>query len=69
MLWLGGFQDVLHHWELQVLRPLPASSGLALPLLPEELTHFWLQQGRACPVPLALLSLCFHSSLMFNVSK
>lgn len=33
--------------------------------LPEELTHFWLQQGRGCPVPLVLLSLCF--SLIFDV--
>lgn len=33
--------------------------------LPEELTHFWLQQGRGCPVPLALLSLCL--SLTFDV--
>lgn len=32
LLWLGGFKDVLHHWEHQVVHPLSASSGLALPL-------------------------------------
>lgn len=33
--------------------------------LPEELTHFWLQQGRGYPVPLALLSLCLF--VIFDV--
>lgn len=31
--------------------------------LPEELTHFWLQQGRGCPAPLALLSLVSFTHL------
>lgn len=38
--------------------------------LPEEPTHFRLQQGRECPVPLALLlAPAIHPSLTFNVRK
>lgn len=56
------------------LHPPAPSSGSILPparlclrrQLPEEPTHFWLRQGRECPVPLALQ--LTHPSLMFNVS-
>lgn len=59
LLWLGRFMDVLHHWEHQV-----AECSVCI-LFPEELTHFWLQEGRGCSVSLALLSLCL--SLIFDV--